>query len=664
MHGVLRVWDREKSFEHMLFIGTSGRKPDYGFTAFGTFWYFNFHGELAVHNTLTGQLKRSIRLIPGNVWWYSDGKKIRLDVFHYHTKVFASADEKILNVARCVDGSNHQVDVIDLESLEIIDKLKDLPGEGLHDPVDQPDAILYWPSAQNSAVRLLRYCKLTGEIEVSIYSDKCGGDLLTPHTPTHPSPCGKYWLMPDNTLPIQTIGGDLYFGLSLQVWEAFPLRFLRRVTCAWLPKEAFFASVKYRENIESRFIAISRALEEYVTDPRDVLERSWLESSFVRTDEDWQSLSQQWRELQFFAKHKGWQPDSEAFWLDTLNYFSCIGVDGTASPRLFCSQIANQRDKQSSFTGLYKDIRIYNDRKARVLYEPWYKVPEGGYCRLDGSPADDFWRKVGQGGEPGDWLALSAGDRFDFTGLRAYDFLARQSVIRIPLKSQSPSDCIKAIEKLRGKVRPHMESISCDGEIKIIFEADAYAMSEKDFFILIMEDVPSAKEALFALIETYCKNCWEPIFSNEAEAEGLLAYAALALATHDEESFLLLEQFGLRCHYEVEYVYPKQVVRKLLSVREYTEERHRFALRFMDLDYRNCHSSHEVWEGFGVKNAAIRQYSPDEYAALVKDEFADQNETLAEDPRFITRCFEDIHHDLEKLGFSKWERQFYEALLR
>lgn len=273
------------------------------------------------------------------------------------------------------------------------------------------------------------------------------------------SPCGTYWLRLDHThFPVVErrepgdAGPRRYYGLTVQIWSAFPLRFERRVVVAWLKAEdlpdethildvRLLAAAKERLNAQKRepvapptsglvgrlfgrkgtsapaadpdavhlaalaqsapardriYTAISQALHRPGADPEADFPRREA-FGIVTTDDDlWQAVNKNIAELFRHALGTvvGWDAE-DAIWLDRLGHLICVGMDGTVSPQLWFER-AGLQHMMKPFPKLPGALEVVPGRKLRAVRLPngtpshvaQFPDEAGGCLIVDGAPVE------------------------------------------------------------------------------------------------------------------------------------------------------------------------------------------------------------------------------------------------------------------------------------
>ena len=271
------------------------------------------------------------------------------------------------------------------------------------------------------------------------------------------SPSGRYWLRYDHThFPVvehsETPGAPRrrYYGLTVQVWSAFPLKFERRVVVAWLKAEDLpdktnilkpdaLMALRQASNAEKQEpIAPSpppspfgrlfgrRAPTAISADPdqqyRAILAASAPERDRIyaavshglhrpdaspdapypgrdafgeaaHDDDLWKAISKNLEELFRHTLHNvvGWDGD-DAIWFDRLGHLICVGMDGTVSPQIWFER-AGLRRMMRPFPNLPGQLEVVPGRKLRAVQMPrqaMLSLPEleGGCLTVDGAPVE------------------------------------------------------------------------------------------------------------------------------------------------------------------------------------------------------------------------------------------------------------------------------------
>lgn len=270
------------------------------------------------------------------------------------------------------------------------------------------------------------------------------------------SPGGKYWLRPDHTnfpmIEHSEIPGGAprkYYGFSVQLWSAFPLKFERSIVVAWLKAEdlpdethileadaliefskqlnaeklltpkppvaplarlfgrrgtptrandpdqqyraILAASAPERDRIYS---TISRALHRPDADPQAAFPEREAFGEAAHDDALWSAVTKNLRSLFRHTLHNivGWDGE-DAIWFNRQGHLICVGMDGTVSPQIWFER-AGLQHMMTPFPNLPGKLEVAGGRKLLAVKLPTQAfgshLPEveGGSLTVDGSPAE------------------------------------------------------------------------------------------------------------------------------------------------------------------------------------------------------------------------------------------------------------------------------------
>lgn len=276
------------------------------------------------------------------------------------------------------------------------------------------------------------------------------------------SPSGRYWLRLDHThFPVvehsETPGAPprRYYGLTVQVWSAFPLTFERRMVVAWLKAEDLpdethifksdgLTALKKQLNSEqlasaapppptalgrlfgrkgvsasasdpdqryravlaasapqrdSIYTAISHALHRPDADPQAAFPGREAFGEAAHDDDLWKAVTKNLAELFRHALHnaEGWDGD-DAIWFNRLGHLICVGMDGTVSPQIWFER-AGLQHMMRPFPNLPGKLEVVTGRKLRAVQLPRQAIAslpqiEGGCLIVDGAPAEPRYEPV------------------------------------------------------------------------------------------------------------------------------------------------------------------------------------------------------------------------------------------------------------------------------
>ncbi|TAD77816.1 MAG: hypothetical protein EAY70_07885 [Sphingomonadales bacterium] len=367
------------------------------------------------------------------------------------------------------------------------------------------------------------------------------------------SPSGKYWLRLDHThFPVvehsETPGAAprRYYGLTVQVWSAFPLRFERRVVVAWLKAEdlpdethilktdglralakemhaekqkpappppsplgrlfgrrgasppvadydqryraILAASAPERDRI---YTAISHALHRPDADPQAAFPGREAFGEAAHDDELWQAVTKNLAELFRNALHnvEGWDGD-DAIWFNRLGHLICVGMDGTVSPQIWFER-AGLQHMMKPFPNLPGKLEIVPGRKLRAVELPRKAIAslpeiEGGCLTVDGAAAELRYEPVRISKYADGWAGPQSipARWFNEEADRqaADDYRKTRSTITIPVTNLEPAGRIAAINAYRDLLDPSFFERADNSSIKVRFKVGAKLVPEHEFF--------------------------------------------------------------------------------------------------------------------------------------------------------------------------------------
>jgi hypothetical protein len=294
-----------------------------------------------------------------------------------------------------------------------------------------------------------------------------------------------------------------------------------------------------------------------------------------------------------------WQSDSEAFWINTNCFLSCIGVDGTLSPRLFLARKGLRKDTRLPVAEYWRDFVPQDRRTARVVYAD-------GAAILDGAASGAPHRCVEIPRERDHWIARDATSVIK----RVSALKEEHKKLVIPLSSWTDAGSIKAIEALTAEIDEGFEDRAVDGEIRAIFARDGEELDENQFFTIVRR-YPRVAPAIRRLLERLADVVphQAELFWAGGKGIGIFAYAAHALAVLDHSALPTLRRYGKLVDHEHESFFARQTVPAVIRAHGWTENVLDFIVWVLLEDFYNALPDHnEVWSGWGLRDAAIRRY--------------------------------------------------------
>ncbi|QAY77583.1 WD40 repeat domain-containing protein [Sphingosinicella sp. BN140058] len=511
--------------------------------------------------------------------------------------------------------------VIDLEAGRIVASHAGIPGHLDAYPAERPDGRLLLTGLKRPGtpgITVVTIDPADGERTEEVLGDGPPSDRVIA------SPDGRYLLRRDLTMmPRRSLGGaprrlfgfgrrsgqagEVHYGLVWQVWEASPLRFVRRIVAQWMRAEELLDAFYFGTRLPPAEAArCRRALWDTVADtlgaPNAPPEGGPPPPEAFRTDifDEDEMLRlvgdsvENLRTSPLISKFRGWQPDGEAFWVATAHYLTCVGLDGSVSPRLSLERKGLESTVVLESACSFKDIRALDGRKAEVRYDD-------GTAILDGAPSSDIVRAVPL--EADQWCAAppppppAAPD-------------PRGNRLSIPLAGWSGAAVEEAIDALAAEMDVSLAARAEEGEVCLTFQDGEESIAETAFFDRVAEQVPSAAPALRRLIERFVAVARDSefLFSDAENGHGFLSHAVLALGLLDREALPVIQSYGRVVDREHEYDFAGLVVPRLIAAHGWSDAMIDFVFWVMIRNYFNTLQDFTiVWQDWGLRDALIAQ---------------------------------------------------------
>ncbi|MEM7667407.1 MAG: hypothetical protein AAF250_16275, partial [Pseudomonadota bacterium] len=289
------------------------------------------------------------------------------------------------------------------------------------------------------------------------------------------SPCGTYWLRIDHThFPMveyaDTPGGRprKYFGLTLQVWSGWPLKFEKRIVVAWLkaenlPDQTFIPDIGAVKELNQQlkveaeaqrkssfgftsrlfgrkstssakgdpdqrwlaamaedamprepvYVAMSTGMHCPDADPEADLPGRKEFGDAAHDDELWRAVTTNMGYVfQNALRHSACWEGEEIVWFDRVGHLICVGMDGAVSPQIWYERAGMQR-MVVPFPNLPGRIEMMEGRRLHAVKLPsnpnlpsWSKIEqtEGGSLIVDGSPTEPRYEPVCVSKDVDGWL--------------------------------------------------------------------------------------------------------------------------------------------------------------------------------------------------------------------------------------------------------------------
>ena len=427
------------------------------------------------------------------------------------------------------------------------------------------------------------------------------------------------------------------YGLCYQLWEVDPARFLGRVVVAWLSVEDMPDAMGYFRGADRRYAvaqrqahwdAIAYTLLEHGGGPEDdgpppTAYPAWFQGDerMVRAAvDDLDSLADGW------ADFAAWQPDGQAFWVRTNGFHTCVGLDGSASPRLWLERKGLMPNTWVPCAEYTHHLEGLPDRRARETFGD-------GAAILDGAPSvevmhpamvpveRDCWvpgpaatqgAAATQGVPASQATPLAPGAPVGPAGPAGPSAGERSNLITITVPAWTIAGVTEAIHALTAELTPDLAERAEDSAIELRFAVEGRLMTEGEFFDRVGLELPAALPALRHLVETAADAMARSAFlySDSAAGVGLLSRAVRWLGVLDTSTLPTLMAYGRVVDREHEYTFVGETVPGIVRVHGWTDETIDFVFWVLIRNFFNgLQDFDEVWSGLHLRGA-ITQRDP------------------------------------------------------
>ena len=569
-----------------------------------------------------------------------------------------------------------RVHVIDTSAGAVTAVHGPMPAQFALRPLERPDGRLLLPTARQSLVLL---DPATGEWSESAVPGAPGAGNFW----SDGSPDGRYWIRLDPaTLPVhdstpgllQRLRGDTKterrYGVTLQIWEAFPLRFLRKTVAAWLtvkemPDETQLARSKQKPAaLPSRtalWDAIAGARAADAGASASPPPRSAYPPALSADDAAWGAVEKNLARLEGWIRLAAWQQDADAFWVSTNGFLTCVGLDGTVSPRLFTERWGLESGTVLPVAARWRHVVPLEHRSARVIYS-------FGAAIFDGTPsptpyathaipaARDRWQPAAD--DPAARERTDAKKRLE--ALRD----ERRRIV-IPFAGWSESGVIAAIEALTREVNEDLRRRAVDHEIRVVFASAAGEVTEEHFFSQVEARFPGAAPAVRRLIERYCEIAErnEYLFSRGEEGIGIFAAAVKSLGVLDATARPTLQRYGVFVDPEHEYYFAGTTVPAVIKAHGWTDAVVDFVFWVLAWNYYNTLDDYgKVWGEWGLRDAVVGR-EPRAFARHVAADLAEAIRMKDDPGRYGTGGLDKLAGEIPQ-PHEPWAAAFFDELQR
>jgi hypothetical protein len=431
-----------------------------------------------------------------------------------------------------------------------------------------------------------------------------------------------------------------WFARVLQVWEATPLRFVRRIACDWIPETELPNERLYplslpilqqrpwaaqQPPIDGGWWAaqgkrwlwdrIAEATGEGNPDPL-ASPRAVLPPLFRDSEQAWFNLLMSWSKLaldtsQLLAGGRQsrliWSPDGDCLWHLAGPSVRCIGLDNTLSPRLL---VERDRPEWPGIRLVPRGATPLPHRRARLEFPIGSEEVDGGpsrapYAPVTLPPDEARWRSKPVHAE---------------LGQQADAFLKDLRTVTVPLDGWSEAGCIAAIDALAAAVRQRFAVPPVKSPLPCRFILGARTIKEATFFARVAAEFPAAAPALAALLAALPDDAWrvEDVFADDEAGIGVLGHAARALAEVDKDCLPALRRYGGLMDREHELHFVNAVVPAYLAAHGWSEAALDFAIWLVLADFYNALDHAKLWRDWGMRDAAAAAHMPEAFAGRIR----------------------------------------------
>ncbi len=429
------------------------------------------------------------------------------------------------------------------------------------------------------------------------------------------SPDGRYWVRPDRRQieVLETAGSGFssaaepLYGLGMELWEGFPLRFVRRLPVLQLRESVMIKRLFYKEEDQPAGKALLQQLirlqAHYNLQPGAELP----EEAFASPDSRKQMKDLLYKLYSDLFQGFYWQADSTAFWTYHGGDYICVGVDGSVSPRINSERVRRNQCSPSVWQKLALPGRrlLAEHETGRMILDGTASAQKVYGERMIGIDAD-HWVAF-----PRSWHQVQRED--------AARFVRHENRISVAMGSMADAEIVTAIEKLTRKLTPERQKLERDGELLIRFRLNGEMVPELEFFERLKNPSPAVLSALHRLVAHYAAladKTGQFDFAVGEEGIGLLATAVKTLGVHDHGAMAAICAYGAQVDGEHEYTFAGETLPAIIEAHGWTDQVVALIFAAMDFSFYNTVSDETVWNDWGLK-AAVQARDPIATAHMV-----------------------------------------------
>ena len=395
------------------------------------------------------------------------------------------------------------------------------------------------------------------------------------------------------------------YGLAYQVWRTEPREFVRRVVVAWLPVEEMPDTMSFRDEFpgpegtrvrHQMWDMIAGAMSANELDPDSDVPPLTAFPPGVQHDprlargvmDNLEALRDTW------CVFAAWQPDGEAFWVRTQGFLSCVGLDGSVSPRLALERKGFVTTAGLPVAEYSPDVEGLPGRRLRETFAD-------GTAFLDGSPREDVMRPYVVPVADDGWVAL------EHEPVHPAPSAPSDSTVNVRIDDWSPQAVIGGIDDLTHRLIDDLPIRAVDSRIVIRFVVGDQEVSEDEFFDRVRDEVPAAGEALGRLVDRAAEVMATGfLYSDPDEGVGLLSRAVRAYGLLAPDPWPTLTAYGRMVDAEHEHTFAGETVPAVLAARGWSSEAVDFVFWVMIRNYfTTLRDLKVVWTGWGLRDAVV-----------------------------------------------------------
>ena len=646
------------------FLSTGkGRPPRFGICNDDVFFCYNDQGFLEIYshsaqsrisNTFVGHSHRSSGVErPLDSW-------IKLSPDNRNILIFQNSNEPFARKLTVVDVANGQ----------IVAFHDNLPAGSIWDSRIDPDGSIITSvrGVYQGDIPTRQRLDQGGEIKVGlmkVHPQKGMTDLEVISAPdfgefSAPSKTGRFWLRADpTTIPMRTFKTPVqkrklfgkktedktYFGSTVQLWQSFPLKFIRTLTIDWCERSLMpdsgrqGSTARKRENLGLKpahgdlFERLSALLNSANLGPLETLPHDVIENNFQDVWNEVEDYTYPCPILSYSGRYKNksthyrqlqWVED-EGFYTGT----SFVHVDGKTSPKLFLADAL----KDPELPPIGQNLKAQN-----VSHLP------DGTIRINCYDSDDFVtidprhleldmpiRQIKEN-------EIIARGKLDKTPQKdraegAKKFLEERMTFTVPLDSLQSKDCIAAITHLTEQLSDDLAARAFEKRIKIVFKHGRKNITEGAFFEHVQKNCSEAVPALRALIRRHnaVTGEWDHLYSDKSDGREFLGAAAHALGCLDPNSMAEMRLFAERIDASHQYDFCRETLPAIIKAHGLTTQVMELLIWVMLFRSGNAVSPEVIWNNFGLGDALKSEMSFDNANALFKEVMASETDNSIEE---------------------------------